>query len=109
MIEHGQRQGLDVFKAGIRPAMHQSAGLGGGRQTERRARAGPEAHAHRRLRLPGMRGIDDAGDVVRDDLGQEDPPCGGLDLRKGLTCDHGGHLRLHAELALGDDLGERRG
>ena len=56
-----------------------------------------------------MCGIDDARDVVRHDLGQEDPPCGALDQRECLACDHGGHLRLHAEFALGDDLCQRRG
>ena len=72
VAQHGGRDELDVLEAGVGALGHQGAGLGGGGQGERGPRAGAVLDALGGARLAGVGGIDEAGDVVADHLGQVD-------------------------------------
>ncbi len=107
--EHGAGDGLHILKTRVRPAGAQAAGLGGGGERERGARAGAETHTGARGGFAGMRGVDEAGDVVGHRLGQMDAPREREQPRELVARDDGGDHRLDSDLAVQHDALEHLG
>ena len=103
MTQDRRGDGFDVLERGIGTAVDEGAGFGSGGHGERGARAGAKTDLFCRVVLAGMGGIDEACDVVSDDIGKVNAAHQSEQIGEGFRGHDGGHLGFRSEFAMGND------